>query len=147
MYGLLSARGNAVVTAIPLIRAIGNVIRPFQFGKLNLLGCNVLNRRICRFAKRQGIARIGNHTARDGHDNASGIALDGNWMIWTWKLDLLFFHVSVSLSARIQPFRNCVTCSTIVASSPTEPVSRCPLRARPQLSETSLITISTAVGP
>src|SRR6202790_5427591 len=35
----------------------------------------------------------------------------------------------------------------IVASSPTAPVSRCPLRARPQLSETSLITISTAVGP
>src|ERR1700682_5459458 len=96
MYGLLSARGNAVVTAIPLIRAIGNVIRPFQFGKLNVLGWNVLNGRIRRFAKRQGIARIGNHTARDGHDNASGIALDGNGMIWTWKLDLLFFHVSVS---------------------------------------------------
>src|ERR1700726_1702101 len=38
-------------------------------------------------------------------------------------------------------------CTSKVASSPTEPVSRCPLRARPQLSETSLITISTAVGP
>src|ERR1700686_449110 len=37
--------------------------------------------------------------------------------------------------------------TSIVASSPTEPVSRYPLRARPQLSETSLITISTAVGP
>jgi hypothetical protein len=72
------------------------VIRPFQFGKLNVLGWNVLNGRIRRFAKRQGIARIGNHTARDGHDNAGGIALDGNRMIWTWKLDLLFFHVSVS---------------------------------------------------
>src|ERR1700682_2770368 len=40
-----------------------------------------------------------------------------------------------------------LACTAIVASSPTEPVSRCPLRARPQLSETSLITISTAVGP
>src|SRR5437899_6326314 len=47
------------------------------------------------------VADIGNHTARDGHDNASGIALDGNRMIWTWKLDLLFFHVSVS------PFCSC----------------------------------------
>jgi hypothetical protein len=72
------------------------VIRPFQFGNLNVLGWDVLNRRIRRFAKRQGIARIGNHTARDGHDDASGIALDGNRMIWTWKLDVLFFHVSVS---------------------------------------------------
>jgi hypothetical protein len=72
------------------------VIRPFQFGKLNVLGWNVLNGRIRRFAKRQGIARIGNHTARDGHDNAGEIALDGDRMIWTWKLDLLFFHVSVS---------------------------------------------------
>src|ERR1700676_2760051 len=38
-------------------------------------------------------------------------------------------------------------CTSIVASNPTEPVSRCPLRALPQLSETSLIAISTAVGP
>ena len=38
------------------------------------------------------VADIGNHPARDGRDNASGIALDGNRMIWTWKLDLLFFH-------------------------------------------------------
>src|SRR6202045_4166831 len=40
-----------------------------------------------------------------------------------------------------------LACTSKVASSPTEPVSRCPLRTRAQLSETSLITISTAVGP
>src|SRR4029077_5220353 len=100
--GLLSSRWNAVVTAIPLIRAIGNVIRPFQFGKLNVLGWNVLNGRIPRFAERQGVASIDNDTAHDGHDNASGVAFDGNRMIWTWKLDLPFLHVSVS------PFCSCL---------------------------------------
>jgi hypothetical protein len=65
-------------------------------GKINVLTWNVLNGRIRPFAERQGVAGIGNHTARDAHDNASGIVLDGNRMIWTWKLDLLFFHVSVS---------------------------------------------------
>src|SRR3984893_16734133 len=144
---LPSSSGNAVVTTLAFIRTVGSVLGPFQLRKICVLTWNVLNGRIVRFPKRQGVARIGNHPACDRYYDASGISLDGNRMIWTWKLDLLFFHVSVSLSARVQPFRNCVTCSTIVASSPTEPVSRCPLRARPQLSETSLITISTAVGP
>src|SRR5271169_2280266 len=94
------------------IRAVGNVIRPFQLGKINVLTWNVLNGRIRRFAECQGVAGIGNHTARDGHDNATGIALDGNRMIWTWKLDLPLFHVSVSFSADTRPLRNCMTCST-----------------------------------
>src|SRR5216684_312117 len=110
--GLLSSSGKAVVIAIAFIRTVGSVIRAFQLGKINVFTWNVLNGRIRRFAERQGVAGIGNHTARDGYDNASGIALDGNRMIWTWKLHLLFFHVSVSLSAHAQPFRNCVTCST-----------------------------------
>jgi hypothetical protein len=71
-----------------------------------------LNGRIRRFAERQGIAGIGNHTARDADDNASGVALDGNRMIWTWKLHLLFFHLSLSFSARAQLFMNGVTWST-----------------------------------
>jgi hypothetical protein len=55
-------------------------------------------------SERQGVAGIGNHTARDGYDNASGSALDRNRMIWTWELDLFFFHVSVSSFVIIQPF-------------------------------------------
>src|SRR6266852_6910445 len=90
--GLLSSSGNAVVIAITFIRAVGRVIRPFQLGKINVLTWNVLNGRIRCFAERQGVAGIGNHTARDGYDNASGIALDGNRMIRAWKLHLLFFH-------------------------------------------------------
>src|SRR5260370_3333994 len=90
---LLSSSGNAVITAIALVRTVGRVIRPFQLRKINILAWNVLHGRIRCFAKRQGVAGIGNHTARDGHDNASGIALDGNRMIWTWYLDLLFPHV------------------------------------------------------
>src|ERR1700736_662437 len=92
--GLRSSSGNAVVTAIAFIRTVGCVIRPFQLGKINVLAWNVLNGRIRRFAERQGVAGIGNHTARNGYDDTSGIALEGNWMIWTWKLELLFFHVS-----------------------------------------------------
>src|SRR4029077_19492341 len=76
-------------------------IRTFQLGKIDVLTGNVLYGRIRRFAERQRVAGIGNHTARDGHDNASGIALNGNRMIWTWKLDLIFFHVSAS------PFCSC----------------------------------------
>src|SRR3984893_9516697 len=91
--GLLSSSGNAVVIAIAFVRTVGSVIRPFQLGEINVLTWNVLNGRIRRFAERQGVAGIGNHTARNGHDDPSGIALDGNRMIWTWKLHLLFFHV------------------------------------------------------
>src|SRR6266853_126337 len=97
--GLLSSSGNAVVIAIAFIGTVSCVIRPFQLGKINVLAWNVLSGRIRRFAQRQGVAGIGNHTACDGYDNASGIALDGNRMIWTWKLNLLFFYVFVS------PFR------------------------------------------
>jgi hypothetical protein len=78
------------------------MIRPLQLGKINVLIRNVLNERIRCFAKRQGVAGIGNHSARDGYDNASGIALDGNRMIWTWKLDLLFFHVFAFLFVLIR---------------------------------------------
>jgi hypothetical protein len=77
------------------------VIGPFQLGEINVLPWNVLNGRIRRFAERQGVAGIGNHLACDGYNNAGGIALDGDRMIWTWKLGLLFFHVLVS------PFRSC----------------------------------------
>ena len=69
------------------------MIRPFQLGKINVLGWNVLDGRIIRFPKRQCIAGIGNHTARDGYDNASRIWLNGNRMIRAWKFDLLCFHV------------------------------------------------------
>src|SRR6266849_5518077 len=91
--GLLSSGGNAVVIAIALIRAVGNVVRPFQLGEINILTWNVLNGGILRFAKRQGVAGIGNHATRYRHDNASGIELDGDRMICTWKLALFFFHV------------------------------------------------------
>jgi hypothetical protein len=80
------------------------VIRPFQLGKINVLTWNVLNGRIRRFAERQGVAGIGNHTARDGYDNASRIGLDGNRMIRTWKFDLLCFHVQAPPFALIQSF-------------------------------------------
>src|SRR6266568_6838309 len=99
--GFPSSSGNAGGIAIAFIRTVGSVIRPFQLGEINVLSWNVLNGRIRRFAERQGIAGIGNHTARNGHDNASGITLDGNRMIWSWKLDLLFLHVSFS------PFCSC----------------------------------------
>src|SRR6266481_792541 len=98
--GLPSSSGNAVVVAIAFIWTVGGVIRPFQLGKIDIFTRNVLNRRIVRFPKRQGVARIGNHPACDRYYDASGIPLDGNRMIWIWKLDLLFFHVSVSYSAR-----------------------------------------------
>jgi hypothetical protein len=111
--GLFSSSGNAVVIAIAFVRTVGSELRWFQLGKINVLTWNVLNERIRRFAERQGVAGIGNHTACDGYDNASRIALDGNGMIWIWKLQLLFFHVfGFSLSAHAQPFRNCVTCCT-----------------------------------
>src|ERR1700733_5590022 len=94
--GLLSSGGNAVVMAIAFVRTIGCVIRPLQLGKINVLTWNVLDGRICRFAKRQGVAAVGNNTACNGYDNASGIALDGNRMIRPWNFDLFFFHVLVS---------------------------------------------------
>jgi hypothetical protein len=72
------------------------VIRPFQLRKLNVPNRYVLDGRIRRFAECQGVVGIGNDTAHYGHDNARGVAVDGNRMIWTRKLDLLFLHISVS---------------------------------------------------
>ena len=83
--GLLSSSGNAVVIAIAFVRTVGSVIGPFQLRKIDIFTWNVLNGRIVGFAKCQGIASIGNHTARNGYDNASRIALDRNRMIWTWN--------------------------------------------------------------
>ena len=54
------------------------MVRPFQLGEINILAWNVLNRRIRSFAERERVARISNHTARDGHDDASEVAFDGN---------------------------------------------------------------------
>ena len=68
------------------------MIRPFQLGKINVLGWNVLDGRLVRFAKRQCNTAIGNHTARYGYDNASRIRLDRNRMIQTRKFDLLCFR-------------------------------------------------------
>jgi hypothetical protein len=47
------------------------VIGPFQLRKINILGWNVLNGRILRFAERQRVLGIGSHPARDGYYNAS----------------------------------------------------------------------------
>src|SRR5437016_9281541 len=91
--GLLSSSRNAVVTAIAFVRTVGSVIGPFQLRKIHVLTWNVLNGRIVRFPKRQGIARIGNHPACDRYYDASGIPLDGNRVIWTWNLNLFSFHV------------------------------------------------------
>ena len=49
--GFLSTVGNAVVTAIAFIRAIGSVIGPFQLRKIDIFTRNVLNWRIVCFAK------------------------------------------------------------------------------------------------
>src|ERR1700704_1375544 len=46
--GLLSSGRNGEVIAIAFIRAVGNVIRPLQLGKIDVLGWNVLNGRISR---------------------------------------------------------------------------------------------------
>ena len=51
------------------------MIRPFQLSKIDIFTWNVLDGRIVGFAKRQRVAGIGNHTARNGYDNASRIAL------------------------------------------------------------------------
>ena len=73
------------------------MIRPFQLGKINVLAWNISHRRIRRFAERQGIAGIGNHTARNGYDDATGIALDGDRVIWTCNYYLFFLHVLFSV--------------------------------------------------
>src|SRR6202043_3029442 len=100
--GLLFSSRNAVVTAVAFVRTVGCVIRPLQLGKIHILAWNIFNRRIRRFAERQGVAGIGNHSARHGYDNASRIGLDGNRMIRTWKFDLLCFHVQAPPFALIQ---------------------------------------------
>jgi hypothetical protein len=62
IHGLLASGRNAVVNAIAFIGAVRNVIRPFQFGEINILSGNVLNGRIRGFAEGEGVARIRNHT-------------------------------------------------------------------------------------
>jgi hypothetical protein len=78
------------------MRAVANLIRPFQLGEINILDRNVLNRRIRSFAEREGAPCVRNYTTRDGHYDASTLAFDENRMIWTWKFDLPFVHVVTS---------------------------------------------------
>src|SRR5205807_6640100 len=92
--GFPSSSGNAVVPAFTFIRTVGSVIGPFQLRKIHVLTWNVLNGRIVRFPKRQGISRVGNHPACGRYYDASWIPLDGNRVIRTRKLNLFFFHVS-----------------------------------------------------
>jgi len=94
IHGLFSSSGNAVVTAVAFIRTVGSVIRPFQLGEINVFTWNVLNGRIVRFPKRQGITRIGHYPPCGRYYDASWIPLDGNRVIRTRKFDLLCFHVS-----------------------------------------------------
>src|SRR6266404_6593077 len=91
--GLLSSSRNAVVAAIALIRTVGDVICPFQLGKVNVLNWYVLNGPIRRFAERQGLSGVSDHTPRDGHDNASSIEFDGDRMFRAREFCLFFFHV------------------------------------------------------
>src|SRR5436309_2934840 len=79
--GLPSSSENAVVIAVAFVRTVGRVICPFQLRKIHVLAWNVLNGRIVRFPKRQGIARIGHYPARDRYYDAIGIRLDGDWVI------------------------------------------------------------------
>src|SRR5437016_3457371 len=79
--GLLSSSGNAVVIAIALVRTVRSVIGPSQLRKIDIFTWNVLNGRVVRFPKRQGIARIGHYPACDRYYDAIGIRLDGDWVI------------------------------------------------------------------
>jgi hypothetical protein len=88
-----SSYDHTALIAIAFVRAVGDVIRPLQLREINILPWNVLNGRIHRFAKRQGVAAIGHHATGDGYENASGIALDGNRVIRTWKSYRFFLHV------------------------------------------------------
>ena len=75
--------------------------RTFQLREINIVAWNVLNGGIHGLAERDGVPRIRNYTARGRHDDTSGVAFDGNRMIWTWKLDLLFVHVFESFEANL----------------------------------------------
>jgi hypothetical protein len=61
--------------------------------EINIVDWNVLNGGIHGFAEREGVPRIRNYAARGRHDNTSGVAFDGNRMIWRWKPGVLFVHV------------------------------------------------------
>src|SRR5258708_12357742 len=116
--GLLSSGGNAVIIALAFIGAVRNVVRALQLRKINVLYWNVLNGRICRFLECQGLAGIGNHTTSGGHDHPSWISPDGNRMIWTWKLDLFFVHVSPSPFFHPQSFGSPPRCPRFQPSDP-----------------------------
>jgi len=59
------------------------VTRTFQLREINIVAWNVLNGGLHGFAEREGLT------------------FDGNRMIWTWKLDLLFVHVFESFEANL----------------------------------------------
>ena len=108
--GLLSSSGNAVVIAITFIRAVGRVIRPFQLGKINVLTWNVLNGRIRCFAERCGYRQPhGPRRIRQRERDCAGWKSDDPGLEASPAFLSLFWF---PLSARAQPFRNCVACST-----------------------------------
>src|SRR5205823_14827843 len=80
--GLPSSSENAVVIAVAFVRTVGRVICPFQLRKIHVLAWNVLNGRIVRFPKRQGIARIGHYPACDRYYDA--IRSEESRVVYVW---------------------------------------------------------------
>jgi hypothetical protein len=96
-------------------RAAAERVREFEAGRSSVKGLRAPRKSASAVRADTPLhgasGRCGYRRPLDGHDSASGITLDGNRKIWTWKLYLFFFQVSLSLSDA-QPLRNCVTCST-----------------------------------
>jgi hypothetical protein len=85
----LPAGWNAVIGAIALIGAVGSVGGSRKDRHVHVLPRDIVDRRVTRFAQRQGVLRVRNDPARQQNHHAVGIGLDGDGMIRPWKLDRL----------------------------------------------------------
>src|ERR1700692_1709735 len=85
--GAISASGNAKVSAVALVGAVGGVVRSLEQRQIHVLARNVLDGRIARLAERQSILRIGHNASSGRHDDAMRVALNRDRMVRARNLD------------------------------------------------------------
>src|SRR5947207_14156757 len=88
----IAAERDAEIGAIPLVRAVGGMLGPFQEHHVDVLAGNILYRGIARFPQEQRLARVRDDASCDPDDDPCRVWWDRYWMIRSRDLDRLGQH-------------------------------------------------------
>src|SRR5712671_631353 len=84
MEGTRARRGNAVISAVALVGAVGDAVGPLERRHVDVLARDVLNRRIARFPQDHRVPSIGNDAARNLDHDSISVGRNRYRMIRAW---------------------------------------------------------------